>query len=152
MSQKSWATGGPIIVCLLIIGACNSFENEKISTLRAPGGTKPQALTAMNQGNKAFGAGQWAVAGEQYEHAIKVQPTLAEAHYNLALTLDQLGNQTKADEHYTQAANLAPGHTIIWNSRKYRRYGDVSVQQKGSSAPVLPGLGGLGGSLPSGGF
>ena len=145
MPLNSWKTGS-IVVCLIGIGACGSIEGTTISTLHPPGGTTPEAMSAMQKGNQAFAAGQWTAAGKQYKHVIQVQPKLAEAHYNLALTLDKLGHHTEADNHYIQAANLAPGHSVIWNSRKFRRYGDVTVKQKsGGSTPVLPGLGGLGG-------
>ncbi len=136
---------GLIITCLSGIGACGGLGNTQDAALHPPGGTTPKAVSSMKQGNQAYAAGRWAEAREHYEHAIQVQPKLAEAHYNLALTLDQLGDQSEADDHYTQAANLAPGNRVIWNSRKFRRYGDVTVEKKGGSIPALPGLGGLGG-------
>ncbi|MCY3954857.1 MAG: tetratricopeptide repeat protein [Nitrospira sp.] len=115
-------------------------------TLNAPGGSKSEAASAVKAGNQAFAAGQWSVAKQQYEKAIGVQKTLAEAHYNLALTLDRMGQRKQAEGHYTQAANFAPGHQVIWNSRIYRRYGDVTPSGGGSGAiPGAPGLGGLGG-------
>ncbi len=143
MPLNRWKTGF-IIVCLVGIGACSNLENVTVPTLHPPGGATPEAAASMQQGNQAFAAGQWADAKAHYEHVIQVQPKLAEAHYNLALTLDRLGNQPEADDHYTQAANLAPGHSVIWNSRKFRRYGDVTVEKNSGSTPVLPGIGGIG--------
>jgi len=144
MALKHWRIG-LIIACLGTIGACGGLGNVQDSALNPPGTADPEAVSSMKNGNQAYVDGRWAEAREHYEHAIRVQPELAEAHYNLALTLDQLGNETDADEHYTQAANLAPGHSVIWNSRKFRRYGDVTIGKKGDSIPLLPGLGGLGG-------
>ena len=147
MSLNNWKMGC-LICSLVFIGACGTTQKvTKVLTLNAPGGTKPEASLAMKAGNQAFVAGQWATAKQQYEKAITVQETLAEAHYNLALTLDRLGKREQAETHYTQAANFAPGHPIIWNSRIYRRYGDVAAPQRGgSSLPGgLPGLGGVGG-------
>ncbi len=154
MPLSSWKIGC-LICSLAVIGACSSSpEKARVLTLNAPGGSKPQALLAMKAGNQAFAAGQWASAKQQYEKAVLVEKTLAEAHYNLALTLDRLGNREEAEAHYTQAANFAPGHPVIWNSRIYRRYGDVATPQGGSSLPGgipgLGGLGGLGGGSPSG--
>ncbi len=145
MPLNRWKTGS-IIACLIGVGACSGIENTTGSTLHPPGKATPEAVSSMNKGNQAFAGDQWDEARKHYEHVIQVQPKLAEAHYNLALTLDQLGKQPEADDHYTQAANLAPGHAVIWNSRKFRRYGDVTVQKKGGSTPALPGLGGLGSS------
>ena len=150
---------GCLICGLVFIGACSSTGKVKDAALKAPGGSKPEAASAVKAGNQAFAAGQWAVAKQQYEKAIGVQKTLAEAHYNLALTLDRLGQRKQAEAHYTEAANYAPGHPVIWNSRIYRRYGDVAPSG-GGGLPSIPGLGGLGGiggggrpgGAPPGGF
>ncbi len=146
MPLNGWKTGS-LIACLVGIGACGGLGNTNIATLLPPGGATPEAVSSITKGNQAFAAGQWETARDHYEHVIQVQPDLAEAHYNLALTLDQLGNHADADAHYTQAADLAPGHSVIWNSRKFRRYGDVTVERKGGSVPVLPNLGGMGSGL-----
>lgn len=155
MRFRSWTIGW-CLVSLVGMGACSSSEKIIERALNAPAGSKPAALTAMDQGNRDFAGGKWAEAQAQYEKALTVDPELGEAHYNLALTLDRLGDRAAADEHYTQAANLRPGHPVIWNSRKYRRYGDVTVQKNtGASIPALPGLGGLGGAqtgMPPGGY
>ncbi len=150
---------GCLIGSLVFIAACSSTEKARIITLNAPGGSKPEAASAVKAGNQAFAAGQWAAAKQHYEKAIGVQKTLAEAHYNLALTLDRLGQRKQAEPHYTEAANYAPGHQVIWNSRIYRRYGDVGPAG-GGTLPSIPGLGGLGGiggggnpaGSPPGGF
>ena len=159
MPLRNWKVGC-LICSLVFIGACSSTGKVKATALNAPGGSKPEAASAVKAGNKAFAAGQWAVAKQQYEKAISIQETLAEAHYNLALTLDRLGQRKQAEEHYTQAANFAPGHQVIWNSRIYRRYGDVTPSGGGGTLPGVPGLGGLGGiggggrpgGAPPGGF
>lgn len=133
--------------CLGIVGACESKPKPvQQPTLNAPIGSVPEAMKAMAEGNQFFATGRWEQAKAQYETAVKVQPSLAEAHYNLALTLDRLGDREHAKPHYMEAANLAPGHAVIWNSPVLRRYGDVKVEkQTGTSTPVMPGLGGLGG-------
>ena len=151
---------GCLICSLLFIAACSSTGKARVTALNAPGGSNPEAAAAVNAGNQAFAAGQWAMAKQHYEKAIGVQETLAEAHYNLALTLDRLGQRKQAEAHYTQAANYAPGHQVIWNSRIYRRYGDVGPTGGGGTLPGVPGLGGLGGiggggrpgGAPPGGF
>ena len=158
MPLSSWKMGC-LICSLVFIGACSSTGKVRVMTLNAPGGSKPQAASAVKAGNQAFAAGQWAAARQHYEKAIGVQKTLAEAHYNLALTLDRLGQRQLAEAHYTEAANYAPGHQVIWNSRIYRRYGDVTPAG-GGGLPSIPGLGGLGGiggggrpgGAPPGGF
>ena len=150
---------GCLICSLVFIAACSSTGKVRVAALNAPSGSKPEAASAVKAGNQAFAAGQWAAAKQHYEKAIGVQKTLAEAHYNLALTLDRLGQSKQAEAHYTEAANYAPGHQVIWNSRIYRRYGDVTPAG-GGGLPSIPGLGGLGGiggggrpgGAPPGGF
>ena len=134
-------------VCLGMAGACESTPKPvQQPTLNAPTGSVPEAMKAVAEGNQLFATGRWEQAKAQYETAVRIQPTLAEAHYNLALTLDRLGDREHAKPHYMEAANLAPGNQVIWNSPVLRRYGDVKVEKNvGSSAPVMPGLGGLGG-------
>ncbi len=115
-------------------------------TLSAPSGTHPSALTFLNTGNERFAEGRWGAAKVQYEQAVKTQPKLAEAHYNLALALEKLGDSEQARHHYIEAANLAPGHKVIWDSPPLRRYGNVPDKPRSNtSAPVLPGIGGGGG-------
>ncbi len=161
MPLSSWKMGC-LLCSLVFIGACGSTGKVQVTALNAPGGSNPEAVSAVNAGNQAFAAGQWAAARQHYEKAISVQKTLAEAHYNLALTLDRLGQTKQAEAHYTEAANFAPGHPVIWNSRIYRRYGDVVTPGgSGGTLPGIPGQGGLGGlggigggtsGMPPGGF
>jgi tetratricopeptide (TPR) repeat protein len=88
----------------------------------------------VEEGNRLFAARQWDQAKAQYELAIKAQPSLAEAHYNLALALEMLGDEPSATKHYKEAANLAPGHKVIWNSPPLRRHGEVdSIWKKENS-------------------
>lgn len=119
---------------------------EPVQTLAAPPGTKPDARAAISQGNLLFTTGQLAEAQEQFEVAVAAQPDLAEAHYNLALTLDMQGMRDRAHKHYMRAANLAPGNKVIWNSPPLRRHGDIGDQilPEVPSTSVSP-LGNLGG-------
>ncbi|GJL55660.1 MAG: hypothetical protein NPIRA02_27920 [Nitrospirales bacterium] len=116
--------------------------------LEAPRGTDPTALQSLNTGNQRFSEGQWEAAIVEFEQAVRAQPELAEAHYNLALALERLGDPERARQHYIQAANLAPGNKVIWDSPPLRRYGNVPDKpRENTTAPVLPGIGGGGGGL-----
>ena len=153
MGVPRWILSGAFMG-VVVLGACTTAPKEvKQPTLHAPISATPAASLAISEGNQRFASGQWQAAKEQYEKAIAAQNTMAEAHYNLALTLDRMGNREEARAHYMQAANLAPGHQVIWNSPVLRRYGDVPLDNKkaNTSAPVLPSLGGAGGMLGGGG-
>ena len=147
MNYQRWARGGMLIGGILF-SACTSTPTPVTQpTLNAPLTAKPAARSAISEGNQLFALGQWDMAQHHYEKALHVQNTVAEAHYNLALTLDRLGHRKKARSHYMEAANLAPGHAAIWNSPVLRRYGDVVIEEKAgtSAVPALPSLGGLSG-------
>ena len=142
-----------VVVGMVLLVACSSTPKPiKQPTLNASINVRQAARSAISQGNELFASGRYQAAKMQYEKAIQAQKTVAEAHYNLALTLDRMGKRDEARPHYMEAANLAPGHQVIWNSPVLRRYGDVKVdKQSGSSAMgALPGAIGGGGSRGAG--
>ncbi len=113
-----------LVVSLLVLGmmGCSTPPAKQATarTLPPPATAQPAAKAAMEEGTRLLKEGQVEAAKTQYEAAIKAQPTLAEAHYNLAVTLDALKQQKDARVHYREAANLAPGHKIIWSSPIFR--------------------------------
>ncbi|WP_447973979.1 tetratricopeptide repeat protein [Nitrospira sp. Kam-Ns4a] len=121
------------LVAGLLVSACAATTPTSVETLAAPPGTPPAAVKALEEGNRLYAVKQWAQARAQYESAIQAAPGLAEAHYNLALTLDRLGDRPAAKKHYLEAANLAPGHRVIWDSWPLRRHGDVVAPPKGDT-------------------
>lgn len=74
------------------------------------------------------------MAKEHFEAAIKVAADLAEAHYNLGMTLYRLGRIGDGDHHFIQAANLAPGNKTIWDAPPLRAAapGDKDLIKAGS--------------------
>jgi hypothetical protein len=63
--------------------------------------------------------------------------------------MDKMGDQAGAKKHFIEAANLAPGNKVIWNSPPLRVYGNVpDAPVKATSSPVMPGFGG--GATPGG--
>jgi Flp pilus assembly protein TadD len=101
--------------------ACSSQSSKVPNVLAAPQGTKPAAATQLEKGNALFTSREYAGAEQAFREAIVVDPTFAEAHYNLALTLDRTGHKEEARKHYIEAANLAPGHKVIWDSPPLRQ-------------------------------
>ena len=163
MMSYRGGTLGCVLIGVVLLGACSSTpKTVKQPTLNAPLNADPTAISAVNEGNQLFASGRWQPAKAQYEKALQAQDTIAEAHYNLALTLDRMGKRKEARAHYMEAANLAPGHQVIWNSPVLRRYGDVAVEKSNAAAPALPSIGGAnpgglggggrGGGLGAGGY
>ena len=152
MSRRGLTLGCVVVGMTMLVACSGTPKPVKQPTLNAPAIVSPTARAAISEGNRLFAAGRYEAAKIQYEKAIQAQSTVAEAHYNLALTFDYMGKRDEARPHYMEAANLAPGHRVIWNSPVLRRYGDVSVEKKGIGAlPGIPGIGGGGGSILGGG-
>lgn len=153
MNGRRWISvlGG----CLLLWGVAGCASDNKpvpLVVLEPPPNAKEQARALLLEGNQRFGEGQWEAAKRQFQSAIDQQSDLAEAHYNLALSLERLGDTANAKKHYIEAANLAPGHKVIWNSPPLRRYGNVpDAPQQPAAAPALPAFGGIGGAGGLGG-
>ena len=122
-----------------------SLENVRVP-LCAPRNAAPQVVAAIEYGNQLFAARRYEAASQKFRDALALQSDLPEAHYNLGLALQYLGEREDMRKHFIQAANLAPGHKKIWDSPSLKRYGDVpDSSSSNASAPVLPSLGGAGG-------
>jgi len=118
------------ILLLVFASGCSSAK-VPVNPLNAPGGTAAAVAQQIEQGNRHFAAQNWTDAKTAYLAAIERAPALAEAHYNLALTFERLGDKGEARKHYVQAANLAPGNKVIWNAPPLRKFdGDADWNKK----------------------
>ncbi len=148
-----------VVIVLLCVGmwssACSSSPQEK-SKARAPlslGMSVPTAaVQATEQGSRAYQSRQYDEAKTSFEKAVAAAPDSGEAHYNLGLALFAMGDNDTAREHFIEAANLAPGNKVIWDSPALRQYGNPDSRlPKKKGAPDYtnqkPGLG-----VPPGGM
>ncbi len=140
MNQRSFGLG-LLFLMMLVWSGCDSGEYGKetkpepkaestpMSTAKAPGMTEPAqvegALMATvgaegakenDEGVNHFQQEHWDVAKEHFMKAIAANAELAEAHYNLALALDKLGNHGDATKHFKKALALAPADPKIAGS------------------------------------
>lgn len=123
------------LFALWFIGACATAppppQNEP---LPPPGNATPVAAQLLLDGNRLFAEHRWTSAIMKFEEAVQAQPTLAEAHYNLGMALYKKGPVSAASPHFIEAADLAPGHPVIWNAPPFRKYGTVESSTP-TSAP-----------------
>src|SRR6476659_9217375 len=104
-----------VIFCALAL-ECSNKSGTQRNVLSAPLGTKPEAEAKVEKGNTLSASRDFEGAEQAFRQAIVADAGLAEAHYNLALTLDRAGRKDEAKKHYIEAANLAPGNKVIWDS------------------------------------
>jgi len=107
-----------IITCI----GCAGPRKAEVRPLHAPAGTSAAVSQQLEQGNRLLAQEDWAGARQVYLDTIQADQSLAEAHYNLALTLEKLGEKAEARKHYVAAANLAPGNKVIWDAPPLRKY------------------------------
>jgi len=105
---------------------------------------KPQAVAQTEQGTQAYQAKQFDEAKSYFSQAVATAPQSGPAHYNYALALYALGDTEQARQQFMEAANLAPGDKVIWDSPALRPYGNVETPKK-KLIPPGPGRQGLGG-------
>ncbi len=113
-----------MMVTLAWVSGCSSTPKPKVRTPLPLKSSAPAAVTEHNsQGTQAYQNKQFSDAKSHFRQAVAGAPNSAEAHYNLGLTLFALGESDQAREQFIEAANLAPGDKVIWDSPALRQYG-----------------------------
>lgn len=112
------------VVVVLLIGVATACAADRPAPpsqiLPPPQTTSVTAASYMTDGVRYFMVGDWAQAAQAFQRAVEAQPDLAEAHYNLAVSLDHSGQAAEAKKHYVLAANLAPGNKVMWDAPPFR--------------------------------
>lgn len=91
-------------------------------------------------------------AKEEFLIAVEEGPKCAEAHYNLGLALTYLGEKEEARKHFIEAANLAPGNQVIWDSPALRPYGEPQKEKKKKETASEQAPGAFGNRGRAGGY
>ena len=133
---RTCSTGtGPfvgMVVAAFVLPALVACSKAELRTPLALGPDVPRPVIEQTvQGTQQYEQGQHEAASVSFRQAVAEAPESAEAHYNLGLALFALGKTAEARRHFLEAANLAPGHRVIWDSPALRPYG--------SPEPALPG-------------
>ncbi len=133
---------------LVLVGttACSSKRKPLVPLSLAETDAKPQAVVLTEQGTQAYQTKQFEDAKKYFEQAVAVVPQSGQAHYNFALALNALGDAEVARRHFLDAANLAPGDQIIWDSPALAPYGDPDTKKRTKDRPYgteRPNFGGM---------
>jgi len=135
-----------VILALLGTAACSSKRKPLVPLAMTDADAKPQALLLTEQGTQAYNAKQFEEAKNYFEQAVSVVPQSGQAHYNYALALNALGKPEVARQHFLEAANLAPGDKVIWDSPALAPYGDPDTRTRTKERPYgteRPNFGGM---------
>ena len=140
-----------IALILVAMTAC-SQKRKPLVPLVLEGEVKSQATMLTEQGTQAYQAKQFEEAKRYFEQAVVTEPQSGQAHYNYALALNALGNSEVARQHFIEAADLAPGDKIIWDSPALSPYGNPENKNKPNLRPNMPSRSSFGSGMPSGGY
>lgn len=131
---------------LLFVGGAGCAKKVKpLVPLALESGVEPQAFTLTEQGTQAYQGKQFEDAKTYFAQAVETAPQSGQAHYNYALALNALGDTEQARQHFIEAANLAPGDKVIWDSPALRQYGNpqspkvVKEHPYGTTRPTMGG-------------
>ena len=136
------------------LSACSIFNPSP--TLRPPLPTnscRPPSISQHNQAGIAlYNERRLEEAKAEFLAAVADGPKCAEAHYNLGLPLWYLGAKDAAREHFLEAANLAPGNQVIWDSPSLRPYSEPQLEKKSSKPASEQAPGAFGNRGRAGGY
>ena len=118
-----------LILILVGVVAC-SKKAKPLVPLALDAGVKPQAEVLTEQGTQAYQAKQFDDAKNYFSQAVATAPQSGQAHYNYALALNALGDTEQARQQFMEAANLAPGDKVIWDSPALSPFGNVEAPKK----------------------
>ena len=102
----------------LFIGSC-ATSTGPLATLPI---SSPQASQLNLEGIEEYHRGLWEPAKEKFALAVRADPRMPEAHFNLALTLHKLEMHEQATIHFRKAGELAPNNKEIVDSTIYRNH------------------------------
>jgi Tfp pilus assembly protein PilF len=136
---------------VLLLSSMGCFQKRKpLVPLALEGEARPQAMTLTEQGTQAYQAQQFEDAKRYFEQAVTEAPKSGQAHYNYALALNALGDSAVARKHFLEAADLAPGDKVIWDSPALSPYGNPEDKNKKKPGPYTPRRSSFGSGMPGG--
>lgn len=140
----TWLALLGVVFLLVGAGACAKPKVKPLVPLALEAGVKPQAVALTEQGTQAYQARQFDEAKNYFSQAVAVAPQSGPAHYNYGLALNALGDTEQARQQFLDAANLAPGDKVIWDSPALRPFGSPDSPKVHKEHPMATGRPGIG--------
>jgi Tfp pilus assembly protein PilF len=140
------AVGVGIMVLCLGTTACTKSKKVVRSPLPLEAGSAQRAVDLNEQGTQAYRIRDFEQAKKLFADTVAAVPQSGPAHYNYGLALNILGETEAARRQFMEAANLAPGDKVIWDSPALSPFGNPEIEEKKVAAPQNPnhrsGMGG----------
>lgn len=96
------------LLCIILLAGCSTAQRSSHA--------KEEALEYLKIGGKHYSDGDYQKAARYYEMAIRTMPELADAHFNLGITHEQLNNDNAAVASYRKSISLHPENaTAFYN-------------------------------------
>jgi Flp pilus assembly protein TadD len=118
---------GLVLGLLVLAVACGDYGSSTPtgapsadSALMAPASSAGRMDNDEGVGH--YKQGHWDVSEGHFRKAVKADPNLAEAHYNLGLALDKMGKHDEATTEFKKAAELAPTNPAIKDSAILKKH------------------------------
>ena len=109
-----------LVVGILMLGVACDYGKSGGGTPSADSALmSPASSTGRMDNDEGVGhykQGHWDVSEGHFRKAMKSDPNLAEAHYNLGLALDKMAKHDEATTEFKKAAELAPKNPAIKDS------------------------------------
>ncbi len=109
MIRKIVVLRAATLVLIALLSACASTGPSKNDTKRA-------ADINAQLGNGYLAQGNYELAKNKFEKALKQDPDLASAHAGYGLMWSRLGEDAKADKHFKKALKMDPRNSEILNN------------------------------------
>lgn len=137
----------PMLSLLLLLfgaGACSMSKPKPLVPLALEPEVTPHVVALTEQGTQAYHAKRFDEAKTFFSQALAAVPQSGHAHYNYALALYALGDTEQARQQFMEAANLAPGDKVVWDSPALSPYGNPESPKKNQPRPPGAGRPGMG--------
>lgn len=103
-----------LLILFPLVAAAEWVEAGSATPLATLAGSAAEEHNA--EGIHHYNKGQWDKAEQHFREATKADHDSAEAHYNLALSLDKLSRHGEATKNFNLALMLAPNNPVIAES------------------------------------
>ena len=117
---KVLASVAVMLALVFVSGISGADMGKGAMPLKAMAGSK--AEKHITEGIEHYDKGHWDVAQKHFTEAAKDDPKSAEAHYNVALVLDKMGDHAGATQHFKTAYELGKDNPEIQNSEILKKH------------------------------